>query len=155
VTEPLPHITEDPAPKREATRPRRLILAVVGAGALFLAGTGVGVAAGSTTPPGGRAVVPSPAISPTVQAAPQACLEALSKAELAMEHARTGFGYTSELMGISGDGFTAAANFDSDGLTDAATRMNGVTDKISALTPQMGAAVTEYQTAAASCRSGT
>lgn len=143
MTEPLPHPAEDQTPKREARRPRRL-LAVVGAGALFLAGTGVGVAVGHPAP--------ARAPSPVVHVAPQSCLDALGKAELAMEHARTGFGYTAELMGISGDGFTAASRSDVDGLTDAATRMNEVNEKITELTPQMSVAVSEYQTAAASCR---
>lgn len=134
-------------PRREATRQKRL-LTVVGAVALFLAGTGVGVAVGSPAP----ARTPAPVVSPTVQYAPQACLDALDKADTMLGHARTGFGYTAELMGISGDGFTAAARFDSDGLNDAATRMNKVTEKISDLTPQMGVAVTEYNTAAQACR---
>jgi hypothetical protein len=147
VTEHDTHtIPAGQTPHHEPRYSRRLLNVVVAA-VLFLAGTGVGMVVGSTTPQG-RAVVPSP--SP--QRAPQSCLDALGEAELAMEYARTGFGYTSELMGISGDGFQAAARFDSDGLTDAATRMNGVTEKISALSPKMGAAVDEYNAAAALCR---
>lgn len=108
------------------------ILAAVVLAAAALTGCGTGKAQEAA------ANAPQPTVTTTVQSVPQACLDALDDADTAIQTAGQGFG-------ILSDAFTAASNFDADGI-DAATVKMGDLNK--ALTPQL----TAYATARDACK---
>lgn len=83
-------------------------------------------------------LVAAPAAASTPAKPPKACLRALARAEHLMDLAVEGFGYASEA-------FDAASNFDVDALEEAGQAMSD-------LAPEVSAARSAFDAAAASCR---
>lgn len=102
--------------------------------ATFIAGAGIAGAAAATP----ETITETETVTETVEAIPQACLDAL-------DHSESLFIKFADALDIAGDSIMAAVNFDLDALDEG-------TAKLEEMTPEVADIRSDYDAAATECR---